>query len=242
MNCIGMTLKTLVTLILVNLSVSFSLLSMTARNMFLSNSNDKMDIKLLPALLKYLPKPTIGEEDYKILRFQLGNSFKPEYMSIGDPRQVKAMDDVGRNNEGNEHEDDMQTHPQMSNELKEMTLKKVYSKMPKSHRKRATLGKRTSHRMKNWLWNLSKCPVYYTWMDLGENIFPRYIKRGECSKKKTCSYPAGMKCQPKGWRDVNVLIYVCLKEINSVKLGCKWRQMTLNVLTECQCGCNNKQR
>ena len=74
-----------------------------------------------------------------------------------------------------------------------------------------------------WLVKKSSCPVTYTWTDLGEYFWPRYIKQGKCSgdsgNKKTssndssdeydyvdekgvdkttstggCSWPEGMKC------------------------------------------------
>ena len=213
--------------------VTVSLFSRT----LLKSENGPSDIKGLPALLKFLPEPsTISEEDLKTLRYRLGNMYNADLTSINEPPSLKSRD-AGSFVMGDDELviEGMKTNPKMSEKLKTMKLKKVYSHKRKG--KRTELGKKTSHRIKNWLWDLSKCPVFYTWVDMGKRVYPRYIKRGECSKKETCSYPAGMKCKKKSWTDVSTLIYLCLKDINSVSLSCKWRNMKLQVLTECECGC-----
>ena len=214
------------------------------RNTFIGASEDReTDLSGLSRLLKALPPPPeLNEEDYKLLTYQLGELYNPNYMSIDEPRSLKARDPspfVTNDDDSVDDSDKMRTYPKMSNQLKAMKLRKVYSKEPKSNKRRSTFGRKTSHRIKNWLWDLSKCPVYYQWYDLGKHVFPRYIKQGTCSKKKTCSYPAGMTCQKKSFAEVHALLYICYKDINSVKLECKWRQIDFHVLSECKCGCTN---
>jgi len=202
----------------------------------LKSDDEPSDIKGLPALLKYLPEPsTISEEDLKTLRYRLGSMYNQELTSITEPPTLKSRDVGSLNGDELTIEEGMKTNPKMGDELKKMKLKKVYSHKRKG--KRTELGKKTSHRIKNWLWDLSKCPVLYKWVDLGKRVYPRYIKRGQCSKKKTCSYPAGMKCQKKSWTEITTFIYLCLKDINAVSLSCKWRIMKLSVLSECKCAC-----
>ena len=216
--------------------------SVTLKNRMMESFQERdTDFTAWSRMLQGLPQPPgLGTEDYRLLTYQLGEDYNPDYMSIEEPRQLKARDPtVIRRNDLSSNEKIMMTSPQMSNELFIMKLRKVYTKEPKSKRRRTTFGKKTTHRIKNWLWNLSKCPVYYEWFDLGKNVFPRYIKRGTCSKKKTCSYPGGMTCQKKSVTKVKALIYICSKEINSVKMECKWRQIDFYVLAECKCGCTN---
>ena len=218
--------------------------SATIRSSFITASeHQETDLQGLSRILKSLTAPPeLSDEDFKLLTFQLGDSYNADYMSINEPRSLKARDPIpfGRKMKNAvEQSDKMRTFPKMSDQLKNMKLRKVYSKEPKSNKRRSTFGKKTSHRIKNWLWDLSKCPVFYQWYDLGKNVFPRYIKRGACSKKKTCSYPAGMTCQKKGFTAVNALLYFCFKDMNSVKVECKWRPFELHVLSECKCGCNS---
>lgn len=185
---------------------------------------------LLP-LLKLLQAPSPVERDNKELIDKLGDEYNPHFTSIDEPDAMKARDPSLHLDEATIHEH-LKNHPLMGDELKHM---KFFAK--KSNGKKKEYGKRITHKFRHWLWSLSRCPVRYRWYDLGANIFPRFIKVGQCSKKKTCSFPAGMKCQMKSWKEITVLIYTCIKEMNSVAAGCQWRAMKISILTECQCGC-----
>lgn len=198
----------------------------------LKTSPLKPDIKDFLPLFKSLQKPKAAEKNIKSLLSQLGSKYNPRFSSILTPESFKARDpstfEIKDHNEVV-----VKSNPEMSQELKNM---KFFGRKPSGKKKE--YGKRLTYKFQQWLWNLSKCPVRYRWIDLGENIFPRFIKRGSCSRKKTCSFPAGMKCEKSKWKTVAVLIYTCLNDYNAVSSGCKWRSMDLDVLAECKCGCN----
>nr|AJV21318.1 noggin [Terebratalia transversa] len=61
------------------------------------------------------------------------------------------------------------------------------------------LGHKTKRKLQRFLWAYTYCPVLFTWKDLGVRFWPRWIKRGRCyNTNRSCSVPAGMKCNPKG--------------------------------------------
>ena len=200
----------------------------------LEEASQKPDIKSMIPLFKEMKKPSIDERNPQKLLYILGESYDPEFTSVAKPPTVKAREPSTDDKE-NDLSTNMKTNPVMSSEV-------VNTKFSvKIKGKKKEYGKRITEKIQDFLWNLSKCPVKYKWVDLGENIFPQYIKRGSCSKKKTCSFPAGMTCEESKWKSIDVLLYACLKEYNSVALECKWRPMPVHILTECSCQCK-KQR
>ncbi|XP_065644489.1 noggin-like isoform X3 [Hydra vulgaris] len=199
----------------------------------LEETSQKPDITAMIPLFKEMQKPSIDERNPQKLLYILGNSYDTEFSSIAKPPSMKARE-PSTDDLDTDLPSSMKTHPTMSEEV----LNAKFSSKVKGKKKE--FGKRLTEKMQNYLWNLSKCPVKYKWIDLGENIFPQYIKRGSCSKKKTCSFPAGMTCEESKWKSVDILLYTCLKEYNSVSLDCKWRPMPVNILTECSCQCKKQ--
>ena len=91
-----------------------------------------------------------------------------------------------------------------------------------------------------WLVKKSSCPITYTWTDLGEYFWPRYIKQGKCSgdssvnklsddsdeydynddkkvEKSTggCSWPEGMKCVQGEHKTLHLLRWHCRRRKKS---------------------------
>lgn len=112
------------------------------------------------------------------------------------------------------------------------SLKAIDFSVPKTSRRRRTRSK-TQSLFRLWLWNISYCPVLYRWTDLGKYVWPRYMKIGFCPKK-SCSYPAGMTCQPsRKDAKVKVLLWYC-----SRSKKCSWKVYNENITTKCQCSCS----
>lgn len=189
----------------------------------------KTDINILLIMVKKLDTPKERDKNVGDLKRLLGSSFNSYFTSIENP--LKARTPGNNSIVGNS----LRSSPRMSFNLTKM---KFY--LRKENGKRKELGKKVTQKFQRWLWNLSRCPVRYRWVDIGEQMFPRYIKVGTCSRKKTCSFPAGMKCIESDWKVINVLLYHCISDnnINSVNPNCQWRPMNLDILTECKCGCS----
>ena len=84
---------------------------------------------------------------------------------------------------------------------------------------------------KQWLVRKSSCPVAYSWHDLGEYFWPRWVVKGECQAAaaaeagllpmpsqapipggeggKGCSWPLGMKCVPGRAETLHILRWHC---------------------------------
>ena len=86
----------------------------------------------------------------------------------------------------------------------------------------------------------TKCPVVYEWKDLGEHHWPRYVRIGACSAKKSCSFPAGMGCQPQEQSHFTILRQFCgnrrwgkaeVEEFNP-ESQCRWISVKIPIVTK----------
>ena len=93
---------------------------------------------------------------------------------------------------------------------------------------------------KQWLVRKSSCPVAFSWHDLGEYFWPRWVVKGECQAVeetglpsfpgardgrevgKGCSWPLGMKCVPGRAETLHILRWHCrddtLKRCGQIQL------------------------
>ncbi|XP_064620579.1 uncharacterized protein LOC135483538 [Lineus longissimus] len=62
---------------------------------------------------------------------------------------------------------------------------------------------------KDWLIRKAACPVQFTWHDIGDFYWPRWVKRGECTNDSPCSWPPGMRCVPVRSHTVYILRWHC---------------------------------
>ena len=206
----------------------------------LKESPHKADLKLLLPILKNLNKPSSMERNPAKLKRILGTNYEPFFMSISVPDALKQRHPAHPHRP--QHRIHMDEYADAAKMRKVATMNKKLGHMKffvrKENGKRKELGKKVTQKFQRWLWNLSRCPVRYKWIDAGENMFPRFIKTGSCSKKKTCSFPAGMKCVINEWKSVEVLLYTCPStDVNSVTSSCEWRPFKLDILTSCKCAC-----
>eukprot|EP00794_Sanderia_malayensis_P008765 gene8765-9701_t len=163
------------------------------------------------------------QKDINVTRLmeKLGRNFDSTFMSVKPPRRMM------RQYQGlSVRTASIKSMPRRIQQLK-FEIKKG------DKRRGRVLGSRASMKLRQWLWELSRCPIKHTWVDYGAKVFPRYIKYGRCMQKP-CSFPAGLTCQPRDTRTLRLLIWVCPQNaINS----CRWHPFSLSVLTSCKCAC-----
>ncbi len=155
---------------------------------------------------------------------KLGRNFDSMFMSVKPPMQSRRLQELSVRTASIQRQ--FQAMPRRIQQL-QFEIKRG------ENRRGRVLGHRASMKLRQWLWELSRCPIKYTWVDYGAKVFPRYIKYGQCTGKP-CSFPAGLTCRPRSTRTLRLLIWVCPPNaINS----CSWHPFSLNVLTSCKCAC-----
>ncbi|XP_030646743.1 noggin-1 [Chanos chanos] len=158
------------------------------------------------------------------LKSVLGD-FDNRFMSITPP-QDRYM--------GNDELDelDAQQSPTgvMPREIKVMDFDVQFGKKRKP-------SKKLKRRLQLWLWSYSFCPVVYTWNDLGNRFWPRFVRVGSCYSKRSCSVPEGMVCKPAKSTHITILRWRCLQRKGGLK--CAWISVQYPIITECKCSCSN---
>ena len=66
---------------------------------------------------------------------------------------------------------------------------------------------------KDWLIRKAACPVQFTWHDIGDYYWPRWVKRGECMNDTPCSWPPGQRCVPVRSHTVFILRWHCRRTL-----------------------------
>ena len=186
------------------------------------------DPETLSKLTKSLEDPDIRNLNKTMLLAKLGGNFDSFYMSVDPPvtsNSEKGIDISMRSASIERKNFAMSKMPRR--------LRQLQFKVTRGERRRSRfLGYRASSKLRQWLWELSRCPINYTWAKYDLNIFPRYIRFGRCMKKP-CSFPSGMSCQPKSSKTLKMLIWTCLPG-----KGCDWRTLLLRVNETCKCSCS----
>lgn len=192
-------------------------------------SRDKLKIKIPPEPKSYPSDPIDSDFDVDALKRKLGKDFVPEYIALTKEeflKKKKSNDTVAR-------EQDFVRKMLVRSMPEE--IKSLDFRMPGMKR---YLGSKASKKLQLWLWQVSHCSVLQKWKDLGVRYWPRYINAGRCSKKATCSFPAGMKCRVSGTRKVGVLRWHCLDTFAQRKdTNCMWLPFEYPVITDCKCSC-----
>lgn len=97
------------------------------------------------------------------------------------------------------------------------------------------ISRRTRKKIQKYLWSFTHCPVFHTWKDLGVRFWPRWIKEGQCYKRRSCSIPPGMSCRPTGSTSKTILRWHCRGwQKNAV---CRWIHINYPIITRCSCSC-----
>ena len=63
--------------------------------------------------------------------------------------------------------------------------------------------------VQRWLLELARCEVVYSWQDMGELFWPRWVRHGRCDSLAVCSWPPGMYCAPAPSDVVRLLHWQC---------------------------------
>uniref|UniRef100_A0A3Q3GZT3 Noggin n=1 Tax=Labrus bergylta TaxID=56723 RepID=A0A3Q3GZT3_9LABR len=98
-------------------------------------------------------------------------------------------------------------------------------------------SKKLKRRLQQWLWAYSFCPVVYTWTDLGNRFWPRFVRVGSCLSKRSCSVPEGMVCKPANSTHLTVLRWRCVQRKGGLK--CAWIPVQYPIITDCKCSCSS---
>lgn len=175
------------------------------------------------------PDPVLDPKEKDLneteLRSFLGRQFDPHFMSVSPPEEKHAgQEDVG-------DADLRQKLPlTIPKEIRALDFEVPHAKKQKP-------SKKQRKRLHQWLWSYTFCPVVYAWSDLGTRFWPRYVKVGSCSNKRSCSVPEGMLCKPAKAAHFTILRWHCLQKKGVLK--CSWIPIQYPVISECKCSCPN---
>ena len=171
-------------------------------------------------------EPYNGERNPKrLLRILGGRNYNSDFMS--DKRPEESF----RSPNGTLEYDLSNGHPRgkMPPELKSFTLNVDRGR----NQPRLRLeDKHDRHVVRRFLWNYSYCPVLYRWKDLGARFWPRWIREGSCYNGRSCSIPAGMRCQQSASTSLTLLYWHCRR-----MKKCLWIRIQYPVISACNCGC-----
>ena len=181
-------------------------------------------------------RPPTQEERTKATKLLKSQKlFKPQYQRITKPSPTRGVEAQTQN----EHE------IQMSQKLKRENFKIRAS--GGAHPRR--LHKRAKKHFRQYLEQLSHCPLNYQWKDLGSSVWPRYIKETYCVRK-SCSYPPGMYCSSsdRAMVKVTLLYWTCHAlrvhargvRARDVVDSCEWKLMHVNAISQCTCTCGGR--
>ena len=196
----------------------------------LQSSPTLANIDKLSELTKNWVEPDDKNLNKTELLAMLGNDFDSFYMSVDPPKSSRRKNGIGISMRTASIERRNAAISKMPRRIRQLQFE-----VKRGERKRSrVLGYRASSKLRQWLWELSRCPINYTWADRGLKVFPRYIRDGKCIEKP-CSFPSGMKCQPRGRRTLSLLIWFCRPGIM-----CNWHRFPVIVNESCQCSCKSR--
>ncbi|KAM3864358.1 noggin-1 [Diretmus argenteus] len=160
------------------------------------------------------------------LRIVLGN-FDARFLSVSPPVEDKYEEAPPPHDPGYEIPKPGGTMPK---EIKAMDFDVQLGKKHKP-------SKKLKRRLQQWLWAYSFCPVVYTWNDLGNRFWPRFVRTGSCLSKRSCSVPEGMVCKPANSTHLTILRWRCVQRKAGLK--CAWIPVQYPIITECKCSCSS---
>eukprot|EP00795_Rhopilema_esculentum_P008966 gene8966-16605_t len=186
------------------------------------------DVNKIFEMVKGWHDPEAKDVNKTDLLMKLGKNYDSFYMSIDPPKSSRRNNGVGLSMRSTLIRRQDAAFAKMPWHIRQLQFE-----VKRSSKKRGrVLGYRASSKLRQWLWELSRCPINYSWVDYGPKFFPRHIRFGECIEK-ACSFPKGMTCRPRSTRTLSLLLWVCLSKSN-----CKWRPFSLQMHKSCECGCH----
>lgn len=173
------------------------------------------------------PDPVLDPRDKDLneteLRSALGGHFDPHFMSVSPPEDKHAGSE-----DASEPEPRHRLSGAMPKEIRALDFEVQHGKKQKP-------SKKLRRRLQLWLWSYALCPVVHAWTDLGSRFWPRYVRVGSCSARRSCSVPEGMVCKPAKATHVTVLRWRCVQRRGGLRCG--WIPVQYPVISECKCAC-----
>ncbi|KAI3364817.1 hypothetical protein L3Q82_000920 [Scortum barcoo] len=202
----------LLALILLLLSLGFRIEEAMCQHYYLLRPIPSDTLPIL--VLKEDPDPVLDPREKDLneteLRSALGSHFDPHFMSVSPPEDKSGSEDPS------EAELRLRLRGAMPKEIRAMDFEVPHGKKQKPSRK-------LRRRLQLWLWSYALCPVLHSWTDLGSRFWPRHVKVGSCSNKRSCSVPEGMVCKPSMSTHFTILRWHCLQKKGALK--CAWIQV-----------------
>ena len=176
-----------------------------------------------------------GEGDwFRNLQLLGQSNFVSDFMSIRDPRLVDGGANAGA----------ILSKPDVRHEMQiEKQIDDVFGGDNKiMHSK---IGQKLQRKLTKLLTDFTQCPVVFEWQDLGDRFWPRFIRTGSCSQKKSCSFPSGMGCKPAEESHLTLLRRFCgsrrwgKAEVEPFRYDAKCRFIAVKypIITKCSCSC-----
>lgn len=185
--------------------------------------SDSLPVELIKEVADPLLDPKERDLNETELRSMLGTHFDARFMSVVSPEEKR--EDLGMDTEGTRQQFLQRPMPK---EIRALDFDTAHD--AKKH------NKKLRRRLQLWLWSYAFCPVVYAWQDLGSRFWPRYVKVGSCLKKRSCSVPEGMTCNPSKTVHFTLLRWHCMSRRPS---KCTWIPVQYPVISECKCSCPN---
>ncbi|XP_061567852.1 noggin-like [Cololabis saira] len=189
--------------------------------------------------LKEDPDPVFDPRERDLneteLRSILGD-FDSRFLSVSPPAEDKQQQGMTSNDELDLDFDALQQSQNQKGGILPKEIRAVDFDFVQFGRKHKP-SKKLKRRLQQWLWAYSFCPVSYTWTDLGTRFWPRFVRAGSCSSKRSCSVPEGMTCKPANSSHLTLLRWRCVQRKGGLK--CAWIPVQYPVITDCKCSCSS---
>ncbi|KAA8585529.1 hypothetical protein FQN60_004223 [Etheostoma spectabile] len=179
--------------------------------------------------LKEDPDPVFDPKERDLNETELKSflgDFDSRYLSVLPPTEEKYT--------GNDDLDDSEVQKPGGVMPKEIRAVDFDAQFGKKHKP----SKKLKRRLQQWLWAYSFCPVVYTWTDLGNRFWPRFVRVGSCLSKRSCSVPEGMVCKPANSTHLTILRWRCVQRKGGLK--CAWIPVQYPIITDCKCSCSKR--
>lgn len=181
----------------------------------------------------YYRDPSPDELEPRKLRKLLGADYNPEHTALTENEVHKRRKEEFLRSLKDINSPEHEVYRKILVKSMPQHIKDLDFTMPGLRR---SLGPRASRKLQLWLWKMSSCPVFSKWKYFGVRYWPPYRNIGRCGKKRSCSFPRGMKCKKAGTKTVASLRWVCF---NNKTVTCRWMKIDLAVITKCQCTCSH---
>jgi len=126
---------------------------------------------------------------------KLGHHFNPYRMSVDEPTVLTTS-----GSGFNRSRDD----PELVRDLRRLRF--GYRDELGAERR---LGAAVVAELERWLLQMARCDVVYSWEDMGELFWPRWVRHGRCDSLAVCSWPPGMYCAPAPSDTLRLLHWQC---------------------------------